>query len=118
MLANPALTPSARVLAAMAALQPFQGPVSVDGGLSRNPYFVRFLSEIAGHDLFLPNETEQTAAGLARMAAEAAGVAVPEPRPGRLVLATDHRHADRLDRFRAAREAVEGFARLTAGLTD
>lgn len=107
---------TAEVLAAMAALQPFQGPVSVDGGLSRNPYFIQFLSEVAGHDLFLPGETEQTAAGLARMAAEALGIGRAEPRPGRLVRATDHRRTDRLDRFQAAREAVEGFARATTGL--
>ncbi|MDZ4085948.1 MAG: FGGY family carbohydrate kinase [Tabrizicola sp.] len=109
---------TAEVLAAMAALQPFQGPISVDGGLSQNPYFVQFLSEVAGHDLFLPNETEQTAAGLARMAAEASGLTPPDPRPGRLVRATDQRHTHRLERFRVAREAVEGFARLTAGLPD
>lgn len=101
---------TAEVLAAMAALHPFGGPVSVDGGLSRNPYFVQFLSEVAGHDLFLPDETEQTAAGLARMAAMAAGLALPEPRPGRHVAATDRFRATRIARFGAARQAVEGYA--------
>lgn len=101
---------TAEVLAAMDRLYPFEGPVSVDGGLSRNPYFVRFLSEVAGHDLFLPDETEQTAAGLARMAAKAAGIAIRDLRPGRPVAASSGLAADRIARFTAARQAVEGYA--------
>ncbi len=103
------------VLKAMGNLYPFQGPVSVDGGLSRNPYFVQFLSEVAGHDLFLPDETEQTAAGLARMAAKAVGIHLPDPRPGRHVPASDLNRVDRIARFTAAREAVEGFAARIPG---
>lgn len=98
------------VLAAMAALHPFRGAVSVDGGLSRNPYFVQFLSEVAGHDLFLPDETEQTAAGLARMAARAVGLDLPDPRPGRHVPAREKSREGRIARFTAARQAVEGYA--------
>lgn len=98
------------VLAAMAALHPFRGPVSVDGGLSRNPYFVQFLAQVAGLDLFLPDETEQTAAGLARMAARAVGLDLPKPRPGRHVRARGLDRANRIARFTAARQAVEGYA--------
>lgn len=106
---------TAEVLGAMDALHPFQGPVSVDGGLSRNGYFVQFLSEVGGHDLFLPEETEQTAAGLARMAAEAVGLDLPDPRPGRHVKAS-HRHSeDRTRRFQSARNAVEDYAGQLAG---
>jgi glycerol kinase len=101
---------TAEVLSAMNALHPFQGPVSVDGGLSRNAYFVQFLATVAGHDLFLPDETEQTAAGLARMAAEAAGLDLPDPRPGRHVAASRDLSARRMSRFAAARQAVEAFA--------
>jgi len=104
---------TSEVLTAMGNLYPFQGPVSVDGGLSRNPYFVRFLSEVAGHDLFLPDETEQTAAGLARMAAKAAGIVVPDLRPGRHVAAKAASGANRIARFTAARQAVEGYASLS-----
>lgn len=106
---------TAEVLAAMRALHPFAGAVSVDGGLSRNDYFVQFLAEVAGSDLFLPEETEQTSAGLARMAAEAAGIHRPEPRPGRSVPATKADPAPRLARFAAARSAIASFAdRLAA----
>ncbi len=103
---------SAEVIAAMAALVPFQGAISVDGGLSRNGYFTRFLSQVTPHDLFLPAETEQTALGLAHMAAEAAGLVVPAPREGYLQPAkADAAAAARLARFAAARAAIEGFAR-------
>lgn len=101
---------TAEVLEAMAALQPFRGPVSVDGGLAKNGYFTTFLAEVAGHDLFLPEETEQTAAGLARMAAEAVGLAIPEPRPGRELPARLAQRGARMARFAAARRAVEGYA--------
>ena len=102
---------SAEVIAAMEALVPFQGAISVDGGLSRNSYFTRFLSQVTPHDLFLPAETEQTALGLARMAAEAAGLALPDPREGHLQPAQAGRAPARLARFAAARAAIEGFAR-------
>jgi glycerol kinase len=106
---------TAEVLAAMQALRPFDGPVSVDGGLSRNGYFLQFLAEVAGHDLLLAAETEQTAAGLAWMAAEAAGLSIPPSRPGRLLQAGSGRRDERLARFTAARRAVEGYAELSAG---
>ena len=102
---------TAEVLAAMAGLQPVVGRVSIDGGLSRNPYFTAFLADTLGRDLFLSDEAELTAAGLARMAAEAAGVSVPEVRPGRVLTGRQTATApDRLARFAKARRAVEGYA--------
>ncbi|WP_128515721.1 FGGY family carbohydrate kinase [Tabrizicola thermarum] len=107
---------TAEVLAAMRALHPFRGPVSVDGGLSQSAYFVQFLSEVAGCDLFLSDETEQTAAGLARMAAEAVGlVDLPDPRQGRQVAGSDRDRAGRLARFAAALQAVDAYAGHAAG---
>lgn len=106
---------TAEVLAAMHALHPFQGPVSVDGGLSRNGAFVRFLAEVAGHDLFLPDETEQTAFGLARMAVEVSGLDWPEPRPGRKIPASLSHRVKRIAVFSAARLAVETFADQRVG---
>jgi glycerol kinase len=101
---------TAEVLDALAAVQPIRGAVSVDGGLSRNGYFTGFLSEVGGHDLVLPDETEQTAAGLARMAAEASGLDLPQPGAGRSLAARPRQRGARLARFAAARQAVEGFA--------
>ena len=101
---------TAEVLAAMQGLVGFDGPVSVDGGLSRNGYFVQFLSEVAGHDLFLADETEQTAVGLACLAAESFALMRGEARHGRLVRAHDARRRARLGAFAAARRAVEDYA--------
>jgi glycerol kinase len=105
---------TSEVLAAMQGLLGFDGAVSVDGGLSRNGYFVQFLSEVAGHDLFLADETEQTAVGLAWMAAESVAMARPEAHHGRLVRAQDTRRSARLGVFAAARRAVEGYAESVA----
>ncbi|MBA3909438.1 MAG: glycerol kinase [Rhodobacter sp.] len=98
------------VLAAMAELQPVSGRVSIDGGLSRNPYFTGFLADTLGRELFLSDEAELTAAGLAHMAATVAGVPLPETRPGRVLTARQGAGANRLARFAAARRAVEGYA--------
>jgi glycerol kinase len=101
---------SVEVLAAMASVQAANGPVSVDGGLSRNPYFTQFLADTLGRDLFLSDEPELTAAGLAQMAARAAGLSVPEVRPGRIIHGRTGAGAGRLAAFAAARHAVERYA--------
>jgi glycerol kinase len=101
---------TAEVLGAMDALHPFEGQISVDGGLSGNPYFVQFFSDVAGRELFLPDESEQTAAGLARMAAEAFALDLPERRPGRTLAAGKDGRDQRLARFTSARLAVEAYA--------
>jgi glycerol kinase len=102
---------SAEVLAAMAAEQPFSRPVSIDGGLSQNRYFTGFLADVAGEALVLSDEPELTAAGLARMAAEAAGLDLPEGGGGAAMRATASIHSDaRRRRFAAALRAVEGYA--------
>jgi glycerol kinase len=103
---------TAEVLQAMAALHPIKGAVSVDGGLSRSGYFTGFLAEVAGVELFLPDETEQTAAGVARMAAEAAGLDLPVPQSGRRIAARLPPRAERRARFARARVAVEGYGLL------
>jgi glycerol kinase len=101
---------TAEVLAAMSRVQPVTGQVSIDGGLSRNPYFTGFLADTLGRDLFLSDEAELTAAGLAHMAAQAAGQPVPELRAGRVLPASQATPPNRLARFAAARQAVEGYA--------
>ncbi|MDM7932346.1 FGGY family carbohydrate kinase [Tabrizicola sp.] len=103
---------TAEVLAAMATVQPVTGQVSIDGGLSQNAYFTGFLADTLGRDLFLSDEAELTAAGLAQMAAMAAGVQVPQVHPGRVLTTnpTVQRH-DRTTRFATARRAVESYAK-------
>jgi glycerol kinase len=102
---------SAEVLAAMASEQPFSRPVSIDGGLSRNRYFTGFLADVAGQALVLSDEPELTAAGLARMAAEAMGIEVPKDDARVVLSANDPGKVDtRRRRFAAALQAVEVFA--------
>lgn len=105
---------TAEVMAAIAAVMPFDGAVSVDGGLARNGYFTAFLAQVAGHPLFLPDETEQTALGLARMAAEVAGVGLPEVQPGQHLFGPDSGRGARIARFDAARRAVEAYSAALA----
>lgn len=100
---------TAEVLAAMEHLHPFEGAVSVDGGLSRNGYFLQFLAEVAGHTLFLSDETEQTAAGVAWMAAEASSDARFRKPTGRPLRGEGTDRARRLSRFNMARQAVATF---------
>lgn len=101
---------TAEVLRSMAAEQTIRGAVSIDGGLSRNRYFTRFLAEVAGHELVVSDEPELTAAGLARMAFEAAGVDVPAHGAGERVASDGRDAAARSELFSAAVAAVEGFA--------
>ncbi|MFN3991699.1 MAG: FGGY family carbohydrate kinase [Tabrizicola flagellatus] len=101
---------TAEVLDAMRSLHALEGPVSVDGGLSRNAYFVGFLSEVAGQDLVLPQASEQTAAGLAQMAAEACGIPLVAVAPGRRVRAGQDLRPGRLTRFALARQGLSDLA--------
>ncbi|WP_075218027.1 FGGY family carbohydrate kinase [Mongoliimonas terrestris] len=106
---------TAEVLRSMAAEQPFEGPLSVDGGLSRNPYFTGFLAAMAERPVTVSDEPELTAAGLAQMAGEAAGLAVEARREGTVVEpAAGSAAGVRARRFAAAVRAVEAFAAETA----
>jgi len=49
------------------------------------------------------------------MAAEACGLDLPDPRPGRLVPASARHRAERMERFAAARQAIEGYASHLTG---
>jgi glycerol kinase len=59
---------TAEVVAAMAELVPLGGNISIDGGLSRNSYFVHFLADLLGRTITMPATAEVTALGTARMA--------------------------------------------------
>lgn len=47
--------------------------ITVDGGLTRNSYFLQFLADCLGRDVLCADEREITALGTARLAAEAIG---------------------------------------------
>lgn len=75
---------TAEVVAAMEGLVPLGRRISVDGGLTRSAYFVRFLANALQREIVLPGFDELTAFGCAAMAAGAevarpGGVRVVEP---------------------------------------
>jgi len=67
---------TAEVVSAMDALVPIEGGLSVDGGLVNNAYFRQFLADVLGRPVRVPSGGELTAIGTARLAAEAAGIAI------------------------------------------
>jgi glycerol kinase len=67
---------AAEVIAAMNALVHARGPLSIDGGLSRNPYFTRFLAEVLEREVQVSANAELTGSGTAQLAALACGRAV------------------------------------------
>ncbi|MGO4852965.1 FGGY family carbohydrate kinase [Phaeovulum sp. W22_SRMD_FR3] len=67
----------AEALAAIAAVQPLTGPISVDGGMAANGYMMQFLADCSGHALVLSDQNERTAIGVALMAGEVTGEVPP-----------------------------------------
>ena len=64
---------AAEVVGAMQALVPASGPLSIDGGMSRNPYFLRFLAEVLERELSVSTNAELTGSGTVQLAALACG---------------------------------------------
>ena len=52
------------------------GPLLIDGGMSRNPYFVQFLSNLLGRDVHRARNPEMTALGTARLVGDHLGAGV------------------------------------------
>ena len=96
----------AEVMARMANAIPLTAPISIDGGMSGNPWFCRFLAGALDRSLFVSAEPELTAIGTAQLAAHGAGATLTPPRKGQLV-ETDPLPQDWHARFRTAREAVQ-----------
>ena len=67
-------------------------PVSIDGGLARNSYFVQFLADAMARPVCLQESAELTGLGLAEMACVASGLRVPKRlgEPPRLIVPGPH----------------------------
>jgi glycerol kinase len=72
---------AAEVIAAMAELTALGDTISVDGGLTRNPYFNRFLANALGKSVIVQESSELTGFGTARLAMMGAGVKTLPPVP-------------------------------------
>ncbi len=97
---------SAEVLREIGRLVELTGPVSIDGGLSRNAYFRTFLANALGREVTVPSSAELTGLGTAQLALLGAGAPrdalPPAPRAACRVRPTNPLPADMLARFDAA----------------
>ena len=99
---------TAEVVAAMEALGPVLSPISVDGGLTRNPWFCRFLADALGREILVSDEPETTAVGTALLAADGAGLALERPASG-TVIRPEPQPAEWRERFALARRLVQDY---------
>ncbi len=72
---------SADLIAAMDRATPLSGAISIDGGLSKNPYFCRFLAEALERPVSVAGSADLTGLGTAQMTMIGAGLARPESLP-------------------------------------
>ena len=107
---------TAEVLAAMDALHPFQGPVSIDGGLSRNAYFVGLpVRQLRAMTCSCPMRPNRPPQALPAWPPKPLALTLPTPdRDGTWPASPDMR-PDRMTRFAAARQAIEAFAAQMTG---
>jgi glycerol kinase len=80
---------AAELIAAMDRATPLSGAVSIDGGLSKNPYFCDFLAEALDRPVSVPASADLTGMGTAQLALIGAGLATihslpPAPPPKRV----------------------------------
>ena len=94
----------------MQAEQPFSGLISIDGGMTANPYFCQFLADTLEHELVISEQPELTAVGTATLAAEGAGFDLPF-QPGSKRITPKCASSDRLSKFGVARAAVQSFGK-------
>lgn len=104
----------AEVMETLDRLQPLSATVSIDGGLSANPYFCQFLADVLNRDVVVSEEAELTAMGTAMLAAEHCGTTIGSGLRGQRATARGMGPAP-FARFRAARNATQTFGSASAG---
>jgi glycerol kinase len=70
-----------KVMAAIDKLSPLAPVLSVDGGMTRNRYFTRFLADAMNKRIRVPSSAELTGLGAAQLAMIGAGLAEPDSLP-------------------------------------
>jgi glycerol kinase len=70
-----------QVLEAMSRHSPAEGPLSIDGGMTRNRYFLQFMANALNRRLVVPASEELTGLGTAQMALIGVGLAKTETLP-------------------------------------
>lgn len=97
---------AAEVLDAMAEFVPLGDAISIDGGMTANPYFCQFLSDILDRPVSVPKMAELTALGTALLAGSDSGTAPVETgentvaifRPQRNMAGSHSRFAEAVNR--------------------
>ncbi len=72
---------SAELIAAMDRATPLSGAISIDGGLSKNPYFCGFLAEALDRPVSVAGSADLTGLGTAQLALIGAGLATIKALP-------------------------------------
>lgn len=72
---------AAEVIAAMGEVTSLGPSISIDGGLTKNPYFNQFLASAVGKTIVVQSSSELTALGTARLAMLGAGLKALSPLP-------------------------------------
>lgn len=89
------------VIDTMNSIIPINNEISIDGGISENPYFCQFLADVLQQGIVVKSSADLTALGVARLAA----INFPEQRfqeiPGRQYSPKTNRRPD-LERFKQA----------------
>lgn len=96
------------VIAAMGTVTNLSGPIAIDGGMTANPYFCQFLTDVLGRPTRRSDEAERTALGTAALAAHGIGLSISLPQEGE-TLSPQPMHDDVRNRFKQARNAVSAF---------
>jgi glycerol kinase len=99
---------AAEVLGAIGAVRPLAGAVSIDGGMTRNPWFCQFLADTLQAEVIVSAEPETTALGTAVLAAEGAGLEIAARRDGRVIAPRPQPEAWAA-RFAEARRLVQAY---------
>lgn len=106
----------AEVVDAIASVQPVSAPITIDGGMSANPYFSQFLCDTLARPVSVSDQPELSALGTAMLAAEAAGESIARP-PLAMALQPDPQPAAWRSGFAAARRAAQTFGANVATST-
>jgi glycerol kinase len=72
---------SAELIAAMDRATPLSGAISIDGGLSKNPYFCAFLADALNRPVSVAASADLTGLGTAQLTLIGAGLATPASLP-------------------------------------
>jgi glycerol kinase len=95
---------AAQIVPALDAVSGGNGRVRVDGGLSRNAYFMDFLAAALGRDIAVSDSPDLTAWGVIRLCRAAAGLP-PGPAPRHRIV--NPRHSLPIDVLGRFADAVE-----------